>query len=177
MEIIALRDFVMLNWIHEYRNNFLDTFFRTITHAGSLYVILPAVVVLIVILVYSGKYLEIKLLVITVALSVLLSHGAKLLFKRPRPDIYPSIVPMPIDWSFPSAHTAQISAFCLCVSLFAFRNFPGVFAWLVCVLSFSLISSVGISRMYLQVHYPTDVLAGFILAALVVTFSFMFIKA
>lgn len=154
--------------MHSYRNPFLDGFFRIITHAGSLYFILPAAAILTLLLVYTAKHREIQFLLISLTLSTLLAHAAKLLFKRPRPDIHPPMVPMPIDWSFPSAHTAQIATICLCVSLIAFRHFPGVMPWIVFILSFTLITLVGISRMYLQVHHPTDVLAGFFMAVLVV---------
>ncbi len=161
----------MLNWIHSYRNGYLDFFFRNITHAGSLYFILPASVIIVLILMNSEKYSEVKMLLTSVVATIVLSHVVKLFFKRPRPDIHPPIIPMPVDWSFPSAHTAQITAFTLCVCIIAFRYFPGIAAWVVCILALAMICLIGFSRMYLQVHHPTDVAAGFLLAAIIVALS------
>ena len=70
------------------------------------------------------------------------------------------MVNMPPDYSFPSAHTAQAASFFIALGLVATRNLPmktGVAVWLCCGL---LISFVGLSRIYLQVHYISDVIAG-----------------
>lgn len=75
---------------------------------------------------------------------------------------------MPSDWSFPSAHTAQATAFFLSVTLVAFQVLPPVWATLFALLSLLLACLVGYSRIYLQVHYVSDVLAGMVLAAIIV---------
>ncbi len=76
---------------------------------------------------------------------------------------------MPSDWSFPSAHTAQATAFFLSVSLIAFQVLPPVWATIFAILSLLFVGIVGYSRIYLQVHYVSDVLAGMVLAALIVS--------
>lgn len=42
-----------------------------------------------------------------------LGHLLKLIVERPRPDLFPPLIPMPQDWSFPSAHAVQATAFAL----------------------------------------------------------------
>ena len=54
--------------MHSYRNPFLDGFFRIITHAGSLYFILPAAAILTLLLVYTAKHREIQFLLISLTL-------------------------------------------------------------------------------------------------------------
>lgn len=85
---------------------------------------------------------------------------------RPRPfNVYPSIVcnSQPLDqFSFPSGHTLHAVAF----SVIAVAYFPALI-WLV--LPFTLL--VGLSRPILGLHYPSDVLAGALLGALLATFS------
>ena len=62
------------------------------------------------------------------------------------------------DWSFPSGHTS--AAFAAALAIFMWYKKEGGFAIVIAAL-------IAISRLYLTVHYPTDVLAG----ALVGTFS------
>ncbi len=85
---------------------------------------------------------------------------------RPRPyNVYPSIVcnGNPLDqFSFPSGHTLHAVAF----SIVAVAYFPALI-WLV--LPFSLL--VGLSRPILGLHYPSDVLAGALIGAVLATFS------
>ena len=161
-------DFLVLDWLHPYRNSFLDLFFRAITWAGSLYLLFPATLLLLILLQGKGRQREMQLLALAMGSAVVVVHAAKLLIKRPRPEIHPGLVAMPVDWSFPSAHAAQIATFCLCVALIAKRNFPVPWAWLTVLLAVALTAGVSLSRVYLQVHYPTDVLAGLILGIILV---------
>jgi len=80
---------------------------------------------------------------------------------------------MPSDWSFPSAHTAQATAFFMSVTLIAFQALPPVWANLFALLSLLLVGIVGYSRIYLQVHYVSDVLAGIFLAAFIVSVTYL----
>ena len=64
----------------------------------------------------------------------------------------------PTDYSFPSGHT--LVSFCSAMTIFLFNKKWGIFAIIFAIL-------IGISRMYLFVHYPTDVLAGAILGIVI----------
>jgi membrane-associated phospholipid phosphatase len=86
----------------------------------------------------------------------------KLIFKRKRPFIAsPDITPKEdkIDvsnFSFPSGHTAESFAIATSLSL----EFP---KWYVIAPSFLWASSVAYSRMFLGLHYPTDILGGMVI--------------
>lgn len=86
------------------------------------------------------------------------------LVMRPRPcDVNPEVpllIPRPFGTSFPSGHAS--AAFAAAAVLIAFRM-PKALTIPVCVIAVL----VAISRLYLYVHYPTDVLAGALLGALV----------
>ena len=86
----------------------------------------------------------------------------KNLVARTRPFLFdPSIellIAPPHEFSFPSGHT--LASFECAVAVFCYRRKWGVAALLFAVL-------IAFSRLYLQVHYPTDVLCGAILGSLI----------
>lgn len=93
------------------------------------------------------------------ALSFLLNHAIKRIVKRPRPfvtNVHFTPVYRPGDYSFPSGHTS--SSFGAAVALA--RAYP---KWYVMAPALLWSSGIGYSRMYLGVHYPTDVGAGALL--------------
>lgn len=94
--------------------------------------------------------------------------GLKYSINRPRPFVtYPFIDKKSSGGSpsFPSGHTTTAFATATAVSL----SFP---KWYVIVPSYLWASSVGYSRMYLGVHYPSDVLAGLIIGTGISYLSF-----
>lgn len=143
-----------------------DSFFAAFTWLGSLYFLLPAFVFLSLILIWAGKSAEIMMPALSFSATVIAVHAVKLIFRRPRPDSAVHVIPMPTDWSFPSAHTAQATAFFLSITLIAIRILPPFWAKLTAFFSLLIIVGVAWSRVYLQVHYPSDVLAGLALAIL-----------
>ena len=147
----------------------MDFFYTTITWLGSLYLLLPLSVLLCLLLLWSGKSGQAMLISFSLLITIISVHVAKLMFRRPRPSATELLVAMPSDWSFPSAHTAQATAFFLSVTLVAFQVLPPIWASLFALLSLLFVGIVGYSRIYLQVHYVSDVLAGMVLAALIVS--------
>jgi undecaprenyl-diphosphatase len=132
----------------------LDIFMNTITQMGS-YVFSIAVPL---ILMFSGQ----ETLVVTggrMAIVLIVSQTVVFLVKRlvhrPRPfKVVSNIINQKLTtcpYSFPSGHTC--AAFSLAYVMAA--SFPGLG-----LISFSLASLVGLSRVYLGVHYPTDVIVG-----------------
>jgi membrane-associated phospholipid phosphatase len=147
----------------------MDFFFVTITWLGSLYFLLPVSALLCFLLLWFGKSGQAILISFSLLITIISVHVAKLVFRRPRPSTTELLVAMPSDWSFPSAHTAQATAFFLSVTLVAFQVLPPVWAIFVTLVSLLIIGVVGYSRIYLQVHYVSDVFAGVALAALIVS--------
>ncbi len=146
----------------------MDTFFSTITWLGSLYLLMPAAALLCLLLLRSGLMREAALLGISLALTSIVIHLVKLAIRRPRPAVSEPLVPMPADWSFPSAHTAQASAFFLALCLIAARHLPPNWLLPMAACSVLIVAGVGYSRFYLRVHYASDILAGLGIAILLV---------
>ncbi len=107
----------------------------------------------------------------SLVLSTLLTNGLKLTVKRKRPfETYPELIYRKDNvssYSFPSGHTS--TAFALATSLSL--SFP---KWYVIIPSYTYAAAVSYSRMYLGVHYPTDLLAGIITGIGVSLLSFHF---
>ena len=143
-------------------------FFVISTWFGSLYLLLPLTVLLCFMLAWHGNKGQAFLVSLSLLSTIISVHLAKLLFRRPRPSATELLVKMPSDWSFPSAHTAQATAFFLSCTFVAFRMLPPLWAAMCAFASMLLVSTVGYSRVYLKVHYVSDVLAGFLLAVLIV---------
>ena len=137
-----------------------DQFFLAITWAGSLHVLLPCTALLSFVFHARGKRFEAQLLAAGMGLAILSTHALKMIVRRPRPDVDTLLIPMPSDWSFPSAHSAQAAAFFLALAMIACRNLPRAKAIPAVAVFVLAVLVVGYSRIYLQVHYVTDVFGG-----------------
>lgn len=154
-------DVKLLRLLHDAQHPLLTAFFAAATWLGSIAVLMPAALVFAWRRHRDGHPRAAWLLPLAVGGAWLLAHATKLLVVRPRPDQFAPLVALPADLSFPSAHTMQITAFALALLLMpGLRMRPSAFAVAVLV-----VLVVAVSRLYLQVHYPSDVLLGLIAAA------------
>jgi undecaprenyl-diphosphatase len=164
-------DQTVLTWFHTIRHPYLDHFFSTITWMGSLWILLPLYLLLTLTVTPHIHHFE-KILGITFWGTVITVYALKFEFERKRPHFFGAINELPLDPSFPSAHTAQITAFALGLSLALTAGTQTLYQGLISSLLLLLVVSVSASRMYLQVHFPTDILAGILIAfiwAIIVT--------
>ncbi len=156
----------MISWdagglalLHSMRAGWLDSLFRAVTWFGSLAVLLPLAMLL-----WWRRRGERGAAFVALALisASALGHLVKLIAARPRPDLFPPLIPMPEDWSFPSAHALQVTAFAL-----AWVLRPGASTGRIEIaVLLAAVTVVIASRLYLQVHFPSDVVAGAMLASL-----------
>ncbi len=143
-----------------------DEFFALVTWLGSGYVLAPAALIGIAMLARRRRWAPAGLLGLGYFGASLTTWWLKMALGRERPALYPT--PMEVaalDGSFPSGHTAHAAAFALCLGLLALRHGPRWRAPVVAILAI-VVLLVAASRLYLQVHWPSDVLAGLLVAAL-----------
>ena len=159
MEAVHSWDHAGLVLAHTARTPLFDSLFTAVTWLGSLAVLLP-----LALLAWWRRRGDRSASFITLALigASALGHLLKLIAARPRPDLFPSLITMPEDWSFPSAHAVQVTAFAL-----AWLLRPGTAPGRIEIaVLFATVAVVISSRLYLQVHFPSDVIAGAMLATL-----------
>lgn len=94
--------------------------------------------------------------------AMLLNVLFKLLFARVRPALFEQLTPAP-GYAFPSGHAMGSAAFFLALYLLV-REFLPNWRWLAALLGALLTLGIGLSRLVSQVHYPSDVLAGWALS-------------
>jgi len=135
------------------RRPWLDAVMTASTWLGSLAVLLPCAAAVGMWQWRRGRSCGAFLVVAAVCGAAVLAHAGKLLVARPRPDLHAALVSMPPDLSFPSAHTLQIAAFASAWVLAAHPR-PAAAAAVAAAVTIAL---VAVSRVYLQVHYPSDV--------------------
>jgi undecaprenyl-diphosphatase len=144
-----------LGLAHSLRHLAFDGWMLVFTWFGSLLVLVPLMALACAQKSRDGQRCEAVFLMLALSGASILAHLTKLLVARPRPDLYAALVPIPIDWSYPSAHTMQAVAFAVAL-IFVFAKRRVLWAVLLGIAA----SAVGLSRIYLQVHFPSDVLAG-----------------
>ncbi|HXC32152.1 MAG TPA: phosphatase PAP2 family protein [Verrucomicrobiae bacterium] len=156
-------DFVVRAKVHEFFSPALTKFMLAMTFLGSIAFLATLFAILVAVWLIRGMKRPAAWLAIAVGGSVILDVSLKLAFHRARPVAFVGRAPM--TYSFPSGHA--LSSLC----------FYGVLAgllcewiesaagrWAVSMAAAVLILAIGLSRIYLGVHYPTDVLGGYIAA-------------
>lgn len=162
MEALFKLDGNILLWIQEYvRNDFLTPIFKFITSLGDGGFIWIAIAIL---LIFMKGYRKTGISVGVALLGSLLFNNMliKNLVARTRPyrviDTLTILIEEPGEFSFPSGHTSSSFAAAVVLFLLLPRKY-GVPAMILACL-------IGISRLYVGVHYPTDVLGGMIMGTL-----------
>jgi len=143
----------------------LELVARDITSLGSYAVLGLSTAAVLGFLLLLRKHATALLVAWCVVGGWALSSGLKLVFQRPRPDIVPHSVAVYTP-SFPSQHAMLSAVVYLTLGALLMRVQPDWRTKLyVMTLSVLLTLLIGTSRVYLGVHWPTDVLAGWCLGA------------
>lgn len=133
---------------------------RDLTALGSNVVLLIFTSAVAVFLAVRRQSHALALVVVSTGGGFILAQALKLVFSRPRPDLVPHLAVVSSS-SFPSGHSmfsavVYLTLGALLSQLVEERALKAYFLGVACFLTFV----VGLSRVYLGVHYPTDVLAG-----------------
>ena len=147
-------------------NDKLTPILKVITQIGGEKIVLVlAVLAIILIKGLKNKLFLLTGVVGTAGLNIILKH----IIQRKRPNIN-RLIPEE-GYSFPSGHSMMSMAFYGMLIFLIFKYVKNtILKWTLIVILTILLSTIGITRIYLGVHYPSDVIGGF-----VVSLTYLFI--
>lgn len=156
-ETIFIDLFVYKLIVLSMRNNVFTIIFKFITNIGGAYC-------LIIISILCAIFIKNKKIAFAIPINLILSTMLNLVLKniveRPRPIGYRLIDET--GYSFPSGHSMISAAFYGLIIYFIWKNVKNTkLKYISCVLLALVIGLIGISRIYLGVHYASDVIGGF----------------
>jgi len=155
VEALVFDDALLLR-VHGWASPGWDRGFGWISLAGYRYGVVPVDILLSLALLAARRWREAAFAIVAFAGSALLNIATKLAFQRQRPSLWESIAPE-TTFSFPSGHAMGSMTLAAVLVLLAWGT---RWRWPVLAMAVAFTWLVGLSRLYLGVHYPSDVLAG-----------------
>jgi membrane-associated phospholipid phosphatase len=147
----------VMDYIHSLASPGLTVFFQIVTEFGGT-IILPVVTCLVSVWLYFGlRRRKMGLFLFSsVGGAAVLNLVLKSIFQRTRPDFWQHLV-QEHGYSFPSGHAMGSAALAVCVVVMCWRS---RWRWVAVGVGTLYMVLVGLSRIYLGVHYPSDIVAG-----------------
>ena len=151
----------ILRFAHDVASAGFDQVFVAMSALGYAWGVVPVDVLLVLALAWRRRFREGLFAGIAIVGSLLLNVIAKHVFARARPDLWTSIAPES-TYSFPSGHAMGSITLAWVVLLLCWHT---RWRWPATGAAVVFTALVGLSRVYLGVHYPSDVLAGWAAAS------------
>lgn len=157
---ILIIDFTLTDLIYSFRSPNLTPLMLFFTSLGSGLALISLSIIMIL---YIGtiRRKDVAIYLTILYSGILVNMLLKFLYMRPRPENLPLIHENSL--SFPSAHAMNSFLFFAALSYFIYRETKNrKITIIISLISSIVILFIGISRIYLGVHYPSDVIGGFI---------------
>ncbi len=153
-------DISVSTFIYQFRNPFLTQIMEFFSFLGKDAWIFASAPIILLLAVRKHKK-EAFLFSIALLMGYAINMSIKWLIARPRPLLSPLVLES--FYSFPSGHSMDSFVFYSLIALFIFRFTRNKkISITISAVSLLLVVLISISRVYLGVHYPTDVIAGMI---------------
>lgn len=152
-------DVSILTAIHSTAQARLDVIATILTKFGTKWGVIPAATVIAIRLFYARRWRWLTYWLITMLGCGLINRVAKIWLHRVRPSLW-EYTPLP-EFSFPSGHAMSSMGFVVALVILTWHT-----RWRSWVLTFGslFVISIGWTRLYLGVHYPSDIVAGWMMS-------------
>ena len=160
-------DLKIISYIQSLENEYLTVFYKMITIIADTYQSAIITILLVTFLYFKKHYREVLFLAITMTTCGLAMPLLKNIFRRERPNFYRLIEIS--GYSFPSGHTTSATTMYLTLAIILLSIMKKLNKYFVFSIAVLGIVIIGSSRIYLGVHYPTDVMAGICLGISIVS--------
>jgi undecaprenyl-diphosphatase len=134
--------------------------FAWLTHLGDPATLAIVGIVVGVVLLTSGQYALAACWIVALAGNAVLNPVLKRVFERARP-VHDQAVALADGWSFPSGHSSGSVVVFVMLAYVVIRTAPPRWHLPALLVATAIAFTTGCSRIFLQVHYATDVIAGF----------------
>jgi membrane-associated phospholipid phosphatase len=151
----------------------LTSAMKAFTTLGSFLTVGLLASAAVVVLLVARAWRQALLIAVAVSSAVLLNLWLKVIFHRRPPDVVQPLL-APSKYSFPSGHAMSATALATALVIIAW---PTRWRWVVTPLALAYAFLVGVSRVYLGVHFPSDVLGGWALSLALVTGMHLVLEA
>lgn len=149
-------DHVILKNLNNFSTHTWDAIALAVTQTGGTWFVLFATILSAIVIWNSHHKRDALTLIVGVGGVGIINVLLKIVFQRTRPDLWQPLI-TEHSYSFPSGHAMASSALGLSLIVIFWRT---QYRWLVFVTALAYIFFVGLTRLYLGVHYPSDIIAG-----------------
>ena len=165
-------DFRIFRWVSSFVSPFHTKIALFVTFFGSANFLVPAYLVIIFYYLYLKKKREAILIFIVAVISVLSIFILKDIFHRHRP--LSPLIPGVTGYSFPSGHSLSGFTFSGMMIYLIFKSTIRLYLkWIFAILLILLAFLIALSRIYLRVHFPSDVIGGLLVTTVWLSLTFI----
>ena len=158
-------DAAILELLHHSQTLWCDRIMAFVARSGRIDVVVVFAVLGVVVLKRVGRLSDAPFLTIAIAGAVVVNLLVRTVVHRNSSASWET-PPLSFDFGFPSSQAADTLA---TVLVFSILVWPTRWRWPIIVLGVLYVLAVGVSRVYLSAHYPSDILAGWVLSLAWVT--------
>ena len=164
----------VLLYIHQFSNPVLDRIVLGITSIGDPRTVVPLTAIVFFLLWWKHHRTEAAFFFINACGGAVLTYVLKLAFSKPRPDLWPQLI-SETTFSYPSGHALGSMVLYGFLSYVLATLYPRYAKGFYAIATL-LVILIGFSRLYLGVHWPTDIIGGYGIGFLWITVCIMLMQ-